>query len=273
MKHPTAVVTDFKKCRLPAQIYVILSRAQRLSQVYIFDDLYPEKWTVGESALNELRNTEKNALNVNSMKEQGELIIVSLNIFSLPSKFNDVKQIVSTVKPDVLCIQETWLQPGVHHAAEFQLRDYEVHLISLGKGKGIATYFSKEFKVGKIVKQNDLQMTKVCSKKLDVINVYRSSKGRGLETHLSILNEGKALVVTGDMNIDMKKSGSEQKSLKSFLEEAQMKLMVDNSTHEKGGLLDHVYVSERLVKNTKVQQKGIRFSDHDLLVVRIKENP
>ena len=269
MKHPTAIVVDFKKCRYPAQTYVMLSRAERLSQVFILDNLYLEKWTVSESALNELKDTEANAMNICSQKVLGEVVIVSLNIFSLLTKFHEVKQIVAAMKPDVICIQETWLQPGVHQAAEFQLQEYDLHLVSSGKGKGIATFFSKEFSVCKSIHQSDLQMTKVCSKALDVINVYRSSKGRGLETQLSLMKGRKICLVCGDMNIDLKKAGPEQRHLNSYLREAKMKFMVKSTTHDKGGLLDHVYVSEEIMKQTTVEQKAVRFSDHDLLIIKV----
>ena len=82
--------------------------------------------------------------------------------------------------------------------------------------------------------------------------------------------EMKATVVCGDVNIDMKKIGAEQRSLNNYLEEAGLKLMVETSTHEKGGLIDHLYVSKELVNNTKVKQKGISFSDHDLMLIQIK---
>ena len=78
IKAPTAVVVDFKKFREPAQAYVSLSRAQRLSQIFILDQLYHSKWKVSQSALNELANCEEKAINFTCPKEVGEVLIVSL---------------------------------------------------------------------------------------------------------------------------------------------------------------------------------------------------
>ena len=59
---------------------------------------------------------------------------------------------------------------------------YEAHIISFGNGKGIAIYY----KASIFNKQQDyitptMQITKLCTKSLDIINVYRSNKGNSVE--------------------------------------------------------------------------------------------
>ena len=53
IKQPTAVVVDLKYARNEAQVYVMLSRAQSLSQIYIIDKLHEEKWHASRSGLKE----------------------------------------------------------------------------------------------------------------------------------------------------------------------------------------------------------------------------
>ena len=40
VRDPTAVVVDLKHCRDPGQVYVTISRAQKLSQLFILNNLY-----------------------------------------------------------------------------------------------------------------------------------------------------------------------------------------------------------------------------------------
>ena len=63
MKFPTAVVADLKKCGHDAQVYVILSRAQKLTQIFLIDNLYEEKWKTSDSSMGELIRSEASALN------------------------------------------------------------------------------------------------------------------------------------------------------------------------------------------------------------------
>ena len=56
---------DLKHCRDPGQVYVTLSRAQKLTQLFILDNLYTDNWKTSADALLELNNSEKEALNSN----------------------------------------------------------------------------------------------------------------------------------------------------------------------------------------------------------------
>ena len=64
------------------------SRAQKLEQLYIIDDLYIKKWKASAGALQELRRLEENSLNANGI---GQFNIACLNVRSLYKHFEDVK--------------------------------------------------------------------------------------------------------------------------------------------------------------------------------------
>ena len=91
MKDPTAVVADLKKVRNEAQVYVILSRAQKLSQIFLIGKLWEDKWKTSESALSELRSSEATAIN-RPQVEDIEVKIISLNILSLQKHFCEVQK-------------------------------------------------------------------------------------------------------------------------------------------------------------------------------------
>ena len=54
----------------------------------------------------------------------------------------------------------------------------KVHFNSVGKGKGIATYYNSTYTVSKSVTSETYQMTRVSSEFEDIINVYRSECSR-----------------------------------------------------------------------------------------------
>ena len=61
------------------------------------------------------------------------------------------------------------------------LNGYKVHLTSVGRGKGIATYYKADmFKHEEDFKDKNMQITKYTSTcgNLEIINVYRSSKSK-----------------------------------------------------------------------------------------------
>lgn len=273
MKHPTAVVADLKNCQNEAQVYVILSRAQRLSQIFIIGQLHEKKWYASKSALAELQRCETKAYQSRLRTFESCLDIISLNVLSLQKHFIDVQKYLQChrLDPDVICLQETWLHENCN-TTQYDLHCYDLNVNSVGRGRGIATYSRNEFIFEANISRTDIQITKVKSNEFTVINVYRSEGCDDLETHLSsLLTDPENTIVCGDINIDLKKSGPKQTKLMKFLKDFNLKQVVSDSTHEKGGLLDHVYVNEKIVEKVKITKKSIRFSDHDIICISIKK--
>ena len=74
----------------------------------------------------------------------------------------------------------------------------------MGRGKGIATYYNREFHHVRNINCDGFSLTKFESDKLDVIGVYRSQEGNvtRLITELKLLvKEEKTTVIGGDLNI------------------------------------------------------------------------
>ena len=48
--------------------------------------------------------------------------------------------------------------------------------------------------------------------------------------------------------------------------------LVQNPTHERGGLIDHVYVNDALLADQPfVTQRSVYYSDHDAIVLHIPQ--
>ena len=264
MKSPTAVVADLKKCGKEAMAYVIFSRVQKLSQIYLIDKLYEEKWKTSDSSMGELITSEASSLNRPRIPEE-DFKILSLNILSLQKHYPEVVKLLETMRPSVLCLQETWIPP---QSVGFKVPGYEVQLNSVGRGRGIATYFKAGSTPRSDLNEVDCQLTAISCKDFDVVNVYRSSSCQDISSLLlRIISEAPA-IVCGDFNIDLRKNGSQQRKIISSMRCFGFEQLVKESTHDKGGLLDHVYVSEELKSRITIEKKCVRFSDHDLIVIK-----
>ena len=87
-------------------MYVMLSRAQSLTQIYIIDKLYEEKWRASHSGLKEFNSGLENAINVYKQDENKQFEVLSLNILSLRKHIQDLQSICQIKSFDCLCLQE-----------------------------------------------------------------------------------------------------------------------------------------------------------------------
>ena len=270
IKQPTAVVVDMKFARNEAQVYVMLSRAQTLSQIYIIEKLYEEKWRASQSGLREYTCGLQNAINVETDQERKHLELVCLNISSLRKHHVDLERRFENKSIDCICLQETWL-PENDDANLYKIREMIPHLNSVGRGRGIATYCSEEFILrGEFVCEQNCQLIKVRSDDCDIINVYRSQ-----DCSVSVMKEKIEFVfdplmptiMCGDTNIDITQENGG--NFVDFMRKLGLRQLVVKPTHERGGLIDHVYVTEDLFEKVSVTQKGVYFSDHDLITIRL----
>ena len=90
-------------------------------------------------------------------------------------------------------------------AAGFTMEGYKQQFITIGHGKGIATYFKNDsFKPAEEVKTDKFQITKLKHEVMDIVNVYRSQSGNSLELLerlQKLIMPGRITIITGDFNI------------------------------------------------------------------------
>ena len=145
----------------------MLSRVQQLKQVYILKTFDESKIRTSGIALRETERLASISMNKNPTPWHKEgskdtIKVVSLNCDGLKPHYEDILSDTTIQIGDIIHIIETSLE-----------------LNEVGNGKGIATYY----KAGIFTNKQDyitptIQITKFCSNNLDVINVYRSSNSK-----------------------------------------------------------------------------------------------
>ena len=166
----------------------------------------------------------------------------------------------------VLTLQETWCH-NVHDNNHLQIPGYLIHLVSQGNGKGIATYFKAGFSVTGTINKSLYQISRVSSDTLNVINVYisRGADKREFMKDLGLLAKGtKPCIIVGDFNIDFLKTPDEF-IIRQIVSNG-FKQIVTSPTHEKGGLIDHVYI-KNVTDKLEVTLRFPFYSDHAAILL------
>ena len=174
-----------------------------------------------------------------------------------------------TEEANVLCLQETWLDPSESEDDALKNLGWKHHCNSVGKGKGIASFFKSNYEVVKDVSRPEYQMTKLESISLDIINVYRSkgaSSVQFLKDLYELHNHEKETLIVGDFNI-CHVMEREHEVFKA-LEDIEFKQLVKHATHVEGRLLDCVFLfSPDKIHSYDVKQQSPHFTDHDMIRV------
>lgn len=212
---------------------------------------------------------EQRALNTISCEEKKSTEIMCMNISSLNSHLHDLKA------HNLSGVDVIWINP-IANKSDYHLEQYNLHLNSCGQGKGVAVYFKDAFKHEVDICEDNYQITKMSSLELDIICVYRSCHTSTYENHnfkneiIDIIALQKKTIICGDFNIDLMKEN--QNLISQSLFSLNFKQLIQNSTHLKGGILDHVYTSKEISPGkVKIEQLNLYFGDHDKLKVLIDE--
>ena len=277
---PMRVVLDLNSIFEDAQAHVMLSRVQRIEQIYILDTLNESKIRTSNIGLEETRRLAKISINANPslwMKSScGDLKVVSLNCAGLKPHFKDIGVDGMLLKGDIIHLIETSLEE--EEASPLILLGYECHLSSAGRGKGIATYYkSSIFSHREDNISRNMQLTKFSTTDLDVINVYRSSNGNSAELLAKIVDmmtPEKAVLVTGDFNICFMNHGGNRLS-KGLRDKEELNQLMTEPTHIQGGHIDHVYWRNHLQKwkDPIIERYSPYYSDHDASCITMRRTP
>ena len=101
------------------------------------------------------------------------------------------------------------------------------------------------FKHEEDFKDKNMQITKFTStsSNLEIINVYRSSKGKPMEVLnqlMKMLTYCKTVLITGDFNLCFMVNGKNRMT-KGLVDEGGFQQLMREPTHVLGGHIDHVY--------------------------------
>ena len=168
---------------------------------------------------------------------------------------------------ETICLQETWLVNNAENFERFKLPDFKLSLNSQGKGKGIATYFKKNFAKNQEVSEQDLQVTVISNEKFDIFNVYRSANNKTLKDRLrKLVNQDKPTLICGDFNSDISR---DYPDFLQTLKDLGFDKLNQKPTHDMGRSIDCLFVNSLIQQGAVTfAQIGVSFSDHDLMLVK-----
>ena len=255
---PDSLAIDLNSVREAAQGYVMMSRVQSMNQLFILDSFESDKIYPSDIAMEELKSLYNMALNDQVKARQEKVLLTSLNIRSLPRHHKNLL-FDPLIKGSIIALQETSCEPGEEYS-NLQLPGYELHLVSQGRGKGIAVYFNADFHVSGSINKEFYQISRLSSSKTDVTNISRGANKANFLRDLGTLAKCmKPCIIVGDFNIDY--NGNPNEVIIKTIESCKFKQFISSSTHIHGGLIDHVYVRESS-KQYDVQINFPFYSDH-----------
>ena len=233
----------------------------------------------------------------------GKVRIASLNIARLGPHMEDIKIDPTLLKANIIHLCETWVHPNQEGAAQFQLEGFAAHFVSIGDGRGLATYSKEEFMHQEDRVGENYQITKFSSGTIDSIHIYRCIvlywiiisklvqllKSVSHISHKSVKHEISAnrsangsqeelvdnleqlvdmerlTTISGDMNICLDKHPN--CLLSTALHGLGFQQLVTSPTHKAGGRIDHVYLRDpqTLVAGFHLMPYNPYYSDHDAL--------
>ena len=273
---PNCLVIDMRGYFKPGMVYVMLSRVCNIKQLFILDEVNTVKIKASsevrtECVRMELVSVNRNPTPWNDRRVEGTRVS-SLNVRSLRKHMEDVRTDHFLKMSDIICLQETWLEEEESDQNRYQLEGYKSFFNCQGRGKGVATYVRGEkFKHECDVTTPLLQMTKLSSNSLDVINVYRS-QGHPFPTavqHLEdLVNIEKTTLIIGDFNFCFTDSGN---NLSKHLARMKFKQLITTATHIGGNILDQAHLrSTRQEVSSVVETIAEYYTDHDLVTVLLQ---
>ena len=241
----------------------MLSRVQSLGQLYILDSVPANKIYASDIAVNELDRMEQTALN----NKKSWNIAISCNIRSMSHNFQSFITTPNVLRSDVLCLQETWLTKL--QKPQYDIDGFKKHFNSVGRGKGIVTYFREKYSFEADIKNEEYQMTKVSSQTVDIINIYRSRNANSNQFLLDfsqLFDPSQETLVRGDLNICWKSEKGH--TILNFLEDQGFEQLVSSPTHMEGRHIDQCFLfnpGNNYTRNFAVRQKSPFFTDHNIL--------
>lgn len=271
---PIKVALDLESVFQNSQAYVMLSRVEDIEQIYILDKIVKEKIAPNFKALSELKLMNIRCENNNPIPwkqpNEDQIKISHLNCMNLLNNQEDISLDTTLMESDILTLSETWLTNENFET----FGSFAVHLNNVGPGKGVAIFYKKHmFQHTLDIKEERMQLTKMRSKTLDIITLYRSSNAdlTMVLNHIkSAISEDRTTIICGDFNLCYIET--RRNKITKWLEDNRFRQLVNEATHIKGRLIDHFYIRESGEDHieTSLYRYSPFYSDHDAICTTIK---
>ena len=237
--------------------YVMISRCEDIKNLYLdesfdFKKLEPNEWALAES-----KKLEEKSITCERNAQTFDLYYVNLQNIQRQNFVNLCCDPLA-VRSDTVLLAETWFIPNQEPAWSGWDNNYHA---SVGNGKGVSAYAKKEhLLLGKIQSQ-EYQILSLQKSDMQLTIVYLSddaTKASVVQSFESFHQSNLYQIVLGDFNFQQNEKNILSEYLTNHL---KLRQVVDSSTHEKGGMIDHIYLSDALCVS-EIKAKFNIFSDH-----------
>ena len=122
--------------------------------------------------------------------------------------------------------------------------------------------------------EENIDITKIESKDIDIIAIYRGQNGSLdclIRKMQNIIDLSKSTLIIGDINICNYKM--EQNELRKFMEEKNFKKIINKASHIDGRHINHAYILNvgNFVETPEIELLPKYYSDHDSVCVTWKK--
>ncbi len=271
VKKGSKLVIHWHKKMDMGMAYVMLGRCENINDVYIAGEFKVEGIKASPIALEESKFLKKSyeSHQAERLEEESKhFVIAYLNVWSLKGHLDYVKKEKSLMNSDTFGLGETWLKIGETVA----LDSFECNFANAGRGKGCASYTKEVSKETLCHVSETLSAICLRGTRFDIIFMYLSqnfeqSKAFALLKDWIIVTN--PTIVMGDMNWNY----GENHNMKEFMKQLNFTQLITKVTHDKGHILDHVYVNKHIIEmGCHVTQESVHFSDHDLVKLFVNKN-
>ena len=217
----------------------------------------------------------------NEIGKTNQLSIMSVNVQSMNNKFQEIRDIVHSISPTVLCLQEVW---GRNSTKDYSIKHYHKPLIitrkgeSMNLGGGVAIWVKEgmDFEQAKSpFKDRDIESCCITlpSEKLIITSIYRPFGDKhyfqaSLYEHIRaklVEYPGHKHIICGDFNYDLQNLCVDGESMfEMLLQEGFHQSVTEPTriTESSSTLIDHVYSNMDNPPKTDIVMAGI--SDHEI---------
>lgn len=260
LKRGTDMICHGHKQVKRGMIYVMLSRCESIDNVFLADNVDLNKIKCDIPALFETQRLEQ--IDQVPISKKQKFDIFYLNIYSLNNKLDDLLNDIEPMQSDIICLVETWLQPGT----QMTWPNKQFHDASVGKGNGVCIFrpHGNEYQIVTTIAKPNYQMismTIIKDAPIQLFLLYLSQNASLDEVTESIK---KAILpkfnvmCLGDFNQDKHITNS----LTRYLKEIGLTQLIQEPTHKKGNTIDHFYVPVRWKDSMNIQARFLYYSDH-----------
>ena len=250
----------------PAMAYVMMSRCADFDDLYIDNDFDFEKIQCNHEAFEEHEKMKNRSIIPNFLSEHYDFF--ALNINRLIPHLDDLENDFYVKRSKIVGVIETWIKPGSEAAISSPLGNF--YGASAGSGKGVGAFsFSKEKDVIPVIGNNFQILCIPLNEEVQLCLVYLShncERGDVVSEFDSILKGNKAYIFAGDFNFH----AGEKHIVADFLSRKGYSQLIQTPTHNRGRIIDHLYVHESLINHINFKLHYPYYSDHAAILLKFQ---